>query len=625
MLIQDTLSTTGPRVPSLRAVQSLNGLWDFAFLGQIDFDSFRPGTAIPMEKMPVPAAFDALPAYAGQRGVAVYRTRFSVPVGRLARIEWGAVSMRCRIFVDGDVLAEHACGYSPFSVEVPAAGREERELIVLTDNRFDFDHTPMHEEYFDFYQYGGILRDVALYILNASFIETVHVSPTEDFAHGGVETAITLRGAASATATLTLQFDNAEPLIFRDVPLSDGTARLSLNVPNPRIWSPGAPHLHHLKVTLHDSDGHAVDDQSARFGLRRIEARAGSLWLNGKKLQLRGYNRHEWHPNYGPSVPVTQMVADLQLLKDMGCNFIRGSHYPQDQRFLDLCDEFGFLVWEENLGWGQKEKTFQSKKWKADHAQSLREMVSASFNHPSVIIWGFLNEAATKEDYVRPVFEETVANLRAMDPSRPVSYATMYALTDKHYDLADIISINIYPGWYDCEEVDRPLDLIAPKMRECFDAMNREDLRDKPVIVSEIGAEGLYGWRDPHHDFFTEEYQAEYLKRACEAALSHPRCSGIALWQFTDVRTYGGGRSMKRPRAFNNKGTLDEYRRPKAAYQAVRAVFRQAAQAECGSRSLEACSDDAPLQSARGEGSGFGQAQTISQRRSAGGALEHTA
>ncbi|HWA88014.1 MAG TPA: glycoside hydrolase family 2 TIM barrel-domain containing protein [Opitutus sp.] len=560
----------------IRPVTSLNGLWDFAFLGAIDLEAFAPADVGANEKMPVPSAFDALPAHAGRRGAAVYRRRFSVPAGRPARIEFGAVSLWTRVFVDGVLRREHACGYAPFAVEVPPATAAERELLVLVDNRFDFDRVPMHEEYFDFHQYGGILRDVALHVLPArgAFIEHVGVAPTAGYRDGGVEVTIELGGEATAVAALVTQIDSAVPQRHQN-PCREGSRLvLALHVPAPRVWSPASPALHTLRIAIEDGRGTAGDDAIVRFGLRRIEARAGKLWLNGAPLKLRGYNRHEWHPNFGPCTPTLQMAADLQLLRDLGCNFVRGSHYPQDQRFLDLCDELGMLVWEENLGWGQRERTFASEKFRRDHLAALRAMVRASVNHPSVIIWGFLNEAGTDAGYVRPVLEETVATLRALDPTRLVSYASMFALTDRHFDLVDLMALNLYPGWYGCEGVEAPLELIAPFFRQCFAHLDAAGWAAKPVVISEIGAEALYGWRDAHGDFFTEEFQAEYLRRACVEALENPRCSGIALWHFSDARTYGGGWSLKRPRTFNNKGTFDEYRRPKAAAAAVRTVFK---------------------------------------------------
>jgi beta-glucuronidase len=565
----------------VRPVVSLNGLWDFAYLGQIDLESFSPGSVEFTDKMPVPSAFDALPALAGKRGAAVYRTRVGVTPGRPARIEFGAVSMWTRIFIDGKLQREHACGYAPFVVDLPPVDFPEREIVVLVDNRFDFARVPMHEEYFDFHQYGGILRDVSLHILPEAggFIDAIKVSPdAENYRQGQVEIAVNLGGVCPSTVSLSIQFDAGETQPCAAVAVAEDRAVFRCVVPQPRVWSPGDPQLHTVRVALCNPDGtRELDDLTVRFGLRRIEARDGKLWLNGERLQLRGYNRHEWHPNYGPCTPTLQMVADLQLLRDLGCNFVRGSHYPQDQRFLDLCDEFGVLVWEENLGWGQREKTFASEKFCRDHDIALRAMVRASGNHPSVIIWGFLNEAGTDEAYVRPLFEKTAATLRALDPTRLISYASMFALTDRNFDLVDLIGLNVYPGWYGCEDVEAPLGLISPFMRKCFAHLDAAGFAAKPVIIAEIGAEALYGWRDPHHDFFTEEYQAEYLRTASVEALENPRCSGIALWHFSDARTYGGGRSLKRPRAFNNKGTLDEYRRPKMAYAAVRAVFRQAA------------------------------------------------
>jgi len=552
---------------------SLGGLWEFSFLGQIDSREWCPASFHGEEKVFVPSAFDALPAHAGARGVGVYRTRFAVPANHPAQLGFGAVSMESRVFVDGQLVHENACGYAPFWIHLPPSEATERELIVWTDNRFHFDQVPMHEEFFDFYQYGGVLRDVALRILpkTGPYVDHVQVIPARTYRNGDILVRVQMGGECPAAIQLSLQFDGSETQSHL-VKVVNGSAEFPVSVPNPRVWSPEHPSIHRLCLGTTPED--LLASRTVRFGLRSIEARDGCLWLNGEKLRLRGFNRHEWHPNYGPSTPQLQMMADLQVLKDLGCNFVRGSHYPQDQRFLDLCDELGFLVWEENLGWGQREKTFASAKFRQDHAKALRAMVKASCNHPCVILWGFLNEAGSDGDYVRPVMEESVKILREMDPSRLVTYASMFPLTDKYFDLADVISINTYPGWYACEGVGEPLELIGPEMERIVASIDGRGFGNKPILISEIGAEGLYGWRDSHNDFFTEEYQAAYLARACREVLGNPRLSGIALWHFSDVRTYGGGWSLKRPRTFNNKGILDEYRRPKTAYRAVREVFR---------------------------------------------------
>lgn len=604
----------------------LDGIWDFAFAGKVPCaemlaNDVTSGKAVlEWERVMVPSAFDASLSHAGKRGIGVYRQPLRITPGRRALLHFGAVSMWSQVYVDGVRLGQNACGYAPLEYEVPASDEALRTLVVVVDNRFDFERVPMHEHYFDFYQYGGILRSVTLREIAplGVWVDAVRITPdTVGYREGEVLLEVDLRGEDVATlALVAVGFDDAalERLEGAEsfkvagalgssvnvgsagktgAGSSDGAAggagavvvrtdypvtmlRARLRVPAPQLWSPDAPHLHVLTLELQDAQSAQVlERRTVRFGLRVIEARKGALWLNGEQLVIKGYNRHEWHPNYGPCTPQAQMFADIQLLKDLGCNFVRGSHYQQDQRFLDLCDELGLLVWEENLGWGQREETFRSEAFVRDHRAGLFAMVRESYNHPSVIIWGFLNEAGSNEEYVRTIFEQTTADLRQLDGSRLISYASMFPDDDLYFDLVDLISVNAYPGWYGGEDVEEPLRLIEPRIKEIIERIDARGLSDKPVLISEIGAEGLYGWRDPHNDFFTETYQANYLKEAIRVTLEHPRCCGVALWHFSDARTYSGSRAMKRPRTFNNKGTLDEYRRPKEAYAVVREAFRR--------------------------------------------------
>ncbi len=570
-------SLTALPLQPVRPVRSLNGLWNFAFLGDIELESFDPSQRHEWERLPVPSAFDVLPAYAGKRGAAVYETTFDVPAHQPARIEFGAVSMWGRVYIDGVLCHEQRCGFAQFSILLPTSASTRRTLTVLVDNRFDAKRLPMHEEKFDFYQYGGILRDVTCHLLPVTglFLDRVQVTPLAGYASGEISLALTLSTTPKEAQIVAIQFDD-EPA--QQHSLTAALTTLTPHVPSPRVWSPQSPHLHRVRVVLLDRNGHPLDDLTTRFGLRRIEVRNGQLQLNGDRLILRGYNRHEWHPHYGPCTPLLQMVNDLQMLRDLDCNFVRGSHYPQDARFLDLCDELGFLVFEENLGWQQDRNVLNNPDYRRDHASSLLAMVYASYNHPCIILRGFLNEAESDQPASRAIYEESAALLRQHDPSRLVTYATdrlPNGKPDLNLDLVDLISINLYPGWYGCEGVEDPLTLIAPCMDKMVRLVDEMGFGEKPVFFSEIGAEGLYGWHDPHHDFFSEEYQAAYLATACTKALSLDRCCGIALWQFCDIRTYGKGKSLMRPRTFNNKGTVDEYRRPKLAYAAVKKIFSE--------------------------------------------------
>ncbi len=309
----------------------LNGLWDFSFLGDVDPDRVPEPSSISWKKVMVPSAFDALLKTQGKRGLALYRRELPLPAGQDGELWFGALSMWSRVYVDGELLRENACGYEPLRVRVPASPSEKRELLVVVDNRFDFERVPMHEEYFDFYQYGGILREVKLRLLprQGPWIQAVRVTPTEEYRAGKVTVDVMIEGEQGDGLQIMAGFDGEAPRVVSAAPgVIEGGLRVSLTVPAPRLWSPDEPNLHGLEIALDDGTGTIIDRRCVRFGLRRIEAREARLWLNGEPLILKGYNRHEWHPSVGPCTPPPLMFEDIELMKDLGCNFVRGSHYP---------------------------------------------------------------------------------------------------------------------------------------------------------------------------------------------------------------------------------------------------------------------------------------------------------
>ena len=298
--------------------------------------------------------------------------------------------------------------------------------------------------------------------------------------------------------------------------------------------------------------------------------------LNDQEIRLIGYNRHDMHPQLGPAVSDSVWIEDLQLLKDLNCNFIRGAHYQQSQRFLDLCDQLGFLVWEESLGWGNRKLVVENSDFIDLQLQQTRHMVEVSCNHPSVIMWGFTNEISDNEESGDSLVRKLAATIRQCDQSRLVTMATMFIKTSLSLDVFDVISFNAYPGWYEIDNPDdpHPLSRVAEVLDGIADKLDSDGHTAKPIIISEIGAGALYGWRDRARSFWSEEYQADYLSAVCEYFKAHPRFSGLALWHFADARTYSATSGvLGRPRSFNNKGTLDEYRRPKMAYDRVKEEF----------------------------------------------------
>ena len=560
-----------PAYPTRRDL-ILDGIWDFVFVGDSDLDRLDPATLAFTDRMAVPGVFDASPAYAGRRGVACYHCLVTVSPGVTSQVHFGACGFNTRVFVDGQLVGACDLPYSGFAVTVPASDQAQRSLVVAVDNRFDPERQFLFEPWYDFYGYGGIYRPVRWLELPAAWwIERARIS-TRDLATGTIAVEVLLGGAVPASVPLRLACDDAPLVDHGLVAVSAGRAVVEMQVPDPRPWSPDSPVLHHLRIEAGD------DAVVERFGLRTVVVDGPRLLLNGAPLKLKGYCRHEAHPQFGPALPPEQMVQDLQLMRAMGCNFIRGAHYPQDQRFLDLCDELGFLVWEEALGWGHQDQQWSRPGFRAANLAQIEAMIHNSYNHPCIIMWGFLNEGGSHLPETRSLYEDCFAVVRAADTTRPVTYASNRIFDgghDAHFDLADIIALNTYPGWYAMEKDEpRPLAEIVPFLDHCRQTVATLGQGDKPFLISEIGAAALYGWRDPLQAHYSEEYQTDYLETVCREVMTNPAILGVALWQFCDCRTYAGARALGRPRTFNNKGSFDEYRRPKAAVRVVGRIFR---------------------------------------------------
>ena len=198
--------------------------------------------------------------------------------------------------------------------------------------------------------------------------------------------------------------------------------------------------------------------------------------------------------------------------------------------------------------------------------QVIREMVELHYNHPSIYIWGILNECASESEYGRECYRQQFDLLRSLDTSRPCSFASCKFKSDICFDLPDVVSYNIYPLWYHDTPPAEYLDDLYKWVQ------NETGGAGKPFLITEIGAGGIYGYRSGYATKWSEECQARILQKQLEAVLSYPDCAGVYIWQFCDIRIseecwFG------RPRTMNNKGIVDEYRRPKLCYEVVKRRF----------------------------------------------------
>ena len=409
--------------------------------------------------------------------------------------------------------------------------------------------------FYDFYGYGGIFGSVVLEELPELFLREVRIN-TADYRTGRIR--LRVEASEAHTGKISIRADGGKAL---EENLERGRLDTEFHVPDFRLWSPGAPNLHHLHLKL------GSDEIVEEFGIREICAEGTRLLLNGEELRLMGYNRHESHPSFGAASPLSLMAADLQFIRAQGCNFIRGSHYPQRRSFLTLCDRIGMLVWEETLGWDVKPPELLSPEFLEQQLDQAHKLTRASFNHPCVIIRGFLNETESQMPEVRPIIKALYDAVRAEDEQCLITFASNKYEQDCCTDLVDVIAMNPYPGWGDPDwDHVSGIPNIRPRFRKLVESLPP----DKPYMISETGGSAVYGFHDPYRARWSEEYQARLLTEAASVALNDPRYCGLAVWHFCDAKSYINGYVLGRPRGFNDKGVCDEYRRPKLAWGALR-------------------------------------------------------
>jgi beta-glucuronidase len=550
----------------VRKITELDGTWDFAKVEEIVKESAIKYTY----KMPVPGCWEMHPELLTYRGKGVYRRKIEISRKTSLRLEFKGVSHTGEVYFDGEKVGEHYNAYTPFSFVVTDVEAGEHELMVYVDNSFS-ESSALHIPN-DYYTYGGLIRPVVLEEVSCTFIERIQFTP---FIKDGIwssDISINVRNISDHDIDIELKgtlgkeqmnIGNANIPPFETTVIS-----IRKEFPNVKEWSHEDPTLYLLDIQLYSNDDKIpIDDLIERVGFRTVTTLNGKIQVNGKDILLKGFNRHEDHPIVGAAIPHQLMVQDLNLMRDMGSNSVRTSHYPNDERFLDLCDEQGIFVWEENHARGLSLEQMLNPNFSRQCEAVNREMVENHYNHPSIIIWAILNECASNTVEGKIEYKKQLEQIRKMDKSRPLTFASHHRELDICFDLVDILSFNLYPQWYTDED---PGELVeqAKKWAE------EQGGKGKPIIMSEFGGDGYYGYRSPSRVKGTEERQADILELNLRAYTSKDFISGMYIWQFCDCRvTEATGWLLNRAGTQNSKGIVDVYRRPKLAYNIVKQFF----------------------------------------------------
>ncbi|ADQ05861.1 Beta-glucuronidase [Caldicellulosiruptor hydrothermalis 108] len=577
-----------PRETRTREVKDLNGIWKFKLdkenKGYEEKWYLQPlKDTIPM---PVPASYNDItqdPEIRDHIGDVWYETSFWVPSGWTDKrivLRVGSAAHRAKVFVNGKEMVEHKGGFLPFEVEITDAVSfdAENRLTILVNNVLDWTCLPpgfiryyddsfhphgykTQEYLFDFLNYSGIHRPVVLYATPKTYISDITVIPDIQGQNGIVEYKVEIEGVNCQKAVPKITIIDRENKVVVE---GSGTSGI-LEIKNAQFWEPSNPYLYTFRVeTL--VDGKVEDVYELPIGIRTVKVEGNRLLLNGKPIYLKGFGKHEDADIRGKGYDSVIAVKDFNLLKWIGANSFRTSHYPYADEIMNLADELGILVIDEAPAVGmnffnKNEKVFCNERVNEDtlnhHIQVIRELIKRDKNHPCVIMWSVANEAATYEDEAYEYFKKVIDEVKKLDKTRPVTIVeSSFPDETKVGTLVDVICVNRYYSWYtDCGK----LELIEYQLEK--ELLRWYELFKKPVIVSEYGADTIAGFHSDPPVMFSEEYQCRMLEEFHKVFDKLDFVIGEHVWNFADFATK---QAVHRVMG-NRKGVFTRQRQPKAA------------------------------------------------------------
>ena len=494
-------------------------------------------------------------------GTVWYKKSFDYVVTKKSNrvfVYFEASNYKTEVYFNGKKLGTHVGGFTPFNFEVTHLLKaSDNFLIVKVDNKRVKEGIPTLNT--DWWNYGGLTRDVKLLETSENFIEDyfIQLDPTNT---KKIKGTIKLNGSNSAHKSIQLSIPelNIKKKLTTD---KNGTISFELTSNNITYWSIENPFLYDVIL---ESEEEKITDQ---IGFRTISTKGSQILLNGKPIFLKGISIHEESPIHdGRGNSVEDAKKLLQWARELGCNYVRLAHYPHNEHMVRLADKMGILVWEENpvywtISW-ENEATY------ANAENQLSEVINRDKNRASVIIWSMANETPTSN--ARNIFLNKLAKYtKEKDPTRLISAALeqkdykgnkfIRTIDDPFADVVDILSFNQYIGWYD------GLPEKCAQIRWIIE-------QDKPVLISEFGAGAKFGLHGDKTARWTEEYQEHLYIETLKMLNKIDQLQGISPWILVDFRS---------PRrvlpeiqdGWNRKGLISEDGQKKKAFFVLRDFY----------------------------------------------------
>lgn len=570
----------------VREVKNLSGIWNF----KMDYENV--GIQEQWQKEPlkdtipmaVPSSYNDLFTEEREKehvGYVWYEKSFIIPNswnGQRIVLRFGSATHHATVWVDGTEVVKHKGGFLPFEADITEmiekSPLEEHRVTVALSNILDWTCIPcgeiIHKEgpgypegfhyqetYFDFYNYSGLHRPVKLYTTPKKYIEDIVIKTEIKENEAVVKALITSIDEIRVVKVVDEAGNIVSEKTVEKCLKNENKWYVETEIVNPHLWNPGAAYLYQLKV-----EGEH-DTYAEQFGLRTIEVTDKAFLINGKEFYFQGFGKHEDSDVHGKGMDEALNIRDFNLLKWMGANSFRTSHYPYSEELMMLADREGFVVIDEvpavGMCFWDGNSVFAGNRVNDDtlahHKDMLADMYNRDKNHPCVMMWSVANEAATHEEGAVPYFKEIIETMRSLDDTRPV---TMVHTTgpdgDKVSQWLDVICVNRYYAWYNDHG---HLDVIGLQLEN---EMNKwYNKYHKPIIMSEYGADTIAGYHKTPAVAFTEEFQCMYMNEYHKIFDKLDFMIGEHPWAFADFQTKQGLNRVDG----NKKGIFTRNRQPK--------------------------------------------------------------
>ena len=506
------------------------------------------------ETIPVPSCWNLLrDRYFLHEGSCVYVRSFDYEAvqGERVFLRFGAANASAIVFLNKQYIGMHTGGYTPFCLEVGDLLQNSNRLLVVVNNTRKGHGVPCDNT--DWFNYGGLYREVALLRLPQTFVKDFFISlePGNNFKR--IQASVQIDGE-DQNGVAVLEIPELGACV--NIPIKDGRGEVVFSA-EARLWMPDAPKLYDVSVSYGD------DHVKERIGFREIAVKNGCIYLNGNEVFLRGVCAHEESVQNGNSLTETEIRENFALAREMGCNFMRLAHYPHHEAAARIADEVGIMLWEEiPVYWAiafENAGTYQN----ADN--QLSELIIRDRNRASVIIWSVGNENADTDERLS-FMKKLVSRARTLDGTRLISAACMVdsrelVIKDRLYPHLDVIGINEYYGWYEPD---------FAKLPQIF----KNSRPDKPIVISEFGADAKAGAAGEPGELYTEANQRAVYEKQLDVLSGIEYVKGLCPWIFFDFRCPRRLHHMQN--YYNIKGLLSadkKYRKP--AFEVMKGFYKE--------------------------------------------------